>query len=101
MAIERIYTLPELAELTGRDASFWATECSEGRLACLGTGPDEDSVLVLGSDFESWVSRLRRGPETVEDPRGRISPVEAYLTPEEQEACIRSMKAAQALASSA
>ena len=85
MAIERIYTLSELAELTGRDASFWAFECSEGRLACLRPDTEEDSILIQASGFESWVSASREGPERAVAIRREVRS-EAYLSKAEQDA---------------
>jgi hypothetical protein len=87
MAIEQIYTLPELAELTGRDASFWASECSAGRLACLRPDPERDSVLVQASDYEAWISAVREGPDQSREPEDEV-PAVAYLTKEQQEACL-------------
>jgi hypothetical protein len=87
MAVERIYTLPELAELTGRDASFWASESSRGRLAYLRPDPGFGEVLVMDSDYDAWVSAVRGGPDRAGEPEDEV-PAVAYLTKEQQEACL-------------
>ena len=90
MAIEPIHTLEELAEMTGRPASFWAAECDSGRLGCIRPGSDRSSVLVQESDYEAWVARLRVGGERPEseEPDDDEVPSEAYLSKAEQEALL-------------
>lgn len=88
MAVEPIYTLEELAENTGRPASFWAGECDSGRLACLRPDPGGQEVLILASDFKAWVTETRTDAEHPPDNPSVSSqvPSAAYLTKAEQEA---------------
>jgi hypothetical protein len=90
MPIEPIYTLEELAEMTGRPTSFWASECDSGRLGCIRPDPDQDSVLVLASDFTSWVEAFRSGDGRPEGASadGDEVPAAAFLTKAEQEALL-------------
>jgi hypothetical protein len=50
---EKLYTLAELAELTGRSANFWGCECKSGRLEHMQRVPN-GTVLIPASAYDAW-----------------------------------------------
>jgi hypothetical protein len=105
--IEKLLTCAELAEQTGRPKSFWLNECRQGRLSYLKT--ETRGWMIAESDYRDWVEHRRQpAPKTparatheeflkalhqVLDQRpqeGQV-PAVAYLSKEEQEACLVSI----------
>jgi len=54
MSPEAIYSLPELARLTGRSYEFWDEECSSGRLEYLQPRGRGTKRLVEASAYARW-----------------------------------------------
>jgi hypothetical protein len=56
MTPQRLYTIPQLAEMTGQSYEYWDEECRSGRLEFLQPRPGAKR-LVAESHFTAWFDR--------------------------------------------